>query len=49
LSLGDKKIEIPADIIMTIGKEEPIIQIKWSHVSNYRISNEENLLRKSSS
>ena len=28
LSLGDKKIEIPADIIMTIGKEEPIIQIK---------------------
>jgi len=28
LSLGDKKIEIPADIIMPIGKEEPIIQIK---------------------
>ena len=28
LSLGDRKIEIPADIIMTIGKEEPIIQIK---------------------
>ena len=28
LSLGDRKIEIPADIIMPIGKEEPIIQIK---------------------
>jgi len=28
LSLGDKKIEIPADIIMPIGKEEPIIQLK---------------------
>ncbi|MBU26948.1 MAG: 30S ribosomal protein S4e [Thaumarchaeota archaeon] len=28
LSLEDRKIEIPADIIMTIGKEEPIIQIK---------------------
>ncbi|MEX0861532.1 30S ribosomal protein S4e [Nitrosopumilus sp.] len=28
LSLGDKKIEIPADIIMPIGKEEPVIQLK---------------------
>ena len=28
LSLGERKIEIPADIIMPIGKEEPIIQIK---------------------
>ena len=28
LSLGDRKIEIPADIIMPIGKGEPIIQIK---------------------
>jgi len=28
LTLGDRKIEIPADIIMVIGKEEPIIQIK---------------------
>jgi small subunit ribosomal protein S4e len=28
LTLGDKKIEIPADIIMPIGKEEPIIQLK---------------------
>ena len=28
LVLGEKKIEIPADIIMAIGKEEPIIQIK---------------------
>ncbi len=28
LSLGDRKIEIPADIIMPIGKEEPIIQLK---------------------
>ena len=28
LALGDRKIEIPADIIMPIGKEEPIIQIK---------------------
>lgn len=48
LSLGDRKIEIPADIIMPIGKEEPVIQIKWSYVSNNRISNEENILRKSS-
>ncbi len=28
LSLGDRKIEIPADIIMPIGKQEPIIQLK---------------------
>ncbi len=28
LSLEDRKIEIPADIIMSIGKGEPIIQIK---------------------
>jgi len=28
LALGDRKIEIPEDIIMAIGKEEPIIQIK---------------------
>ena len=28
LSLKDRKIEIPADIIMSIGKGEPVIQIK---------------------
>ena len=28
LALADRKIEIPADIIMAIGKEEPIIQLK---------------------
>lgn len=28
LKLGDRKIEIPADIIMPIGKEEPVIQLK---------------------
>ncbi len=28
LTLEDRKIEIPADIIMPIGKEEPIIQLK---------------------
>ena len=28
LALSDRKIEIPADIIMAIGKEEPIIQLK---------------------
>ena len=28
LALGDRKIEIPADIIMPIGKEEPVIQLK---------------------
>ncbi len=28
LRLGDRKIEIPADIIMPVGKEEPIIQLK---------------------
>jgi len=28
LALSDKKIEIPSDIIMPIGKEEPIIQLK---------------------
>ena len=28
LALGDRKIEIPADIIMPIGKGEPIIQLK---------------------
>jgi len=28
LTLGDRKIEIPADIIMPIGKEEPVIQLK---------------------
>ena len=28
LVLGDRKIEIPTDIIMAIGKEEPAIQLK---------------------
>jgi small subunit ribosomal protein S4e len=28
LSLEERKIEIPADVIMVIGKEEPVIQIK---------------------
>jgi small subunit ribosomal protein S4e len=28
LVLGERKIEIPADIIMAIGKEEPVIQLK---------------------
>ena len=28
LILGDRKIEIPTDIIIVIGKEEPVIQIK---------------------
>ena len=28
LELGDRKIEIPADIIMPIGEEEPVIQLK---------------------
>ena len=28
LILGDRKIEIPSDIIMPIGKEEPVIQLK---------------------
>ncbi len=28
LVLGARKIEIPADIVMAIGKEEPVIQIK---------------------
>ena len=28
LALGERKIEIPADIIMPIGKEEPVIQLK---------------------
>ncbi|MGH1567421.1 MAG: 30S ribosomal protein S4e, partial [Nitrosopumilus sp.] len=26
--LGERKIEIPADIIMPVGKEEPVIQLK---------------------
>jgi len=45
LSLDERKIEIPADIIMPIGKGEPVIQIKWSYVSNNRIPNEENYTR----
>ncbi len=28
LALPDRKIEVPADIIMPIGKEEPVIQLK---------------------
>ena len=28
LSLEERKIEIPSDIIMVIGKEEPVIQVK---------------------
>ena len=47
LALGERKIEIPADIIMPIGKEEPVIQLKWSYVSSNRIPNEENLFRES--
>jgi hypothetical protein len=30
---------------MPIGKGEPVIQIKWSYVSNNRIPNEENYSR----
>jgi len=28
LSLGERKIEIPTDIILVIGKKEPVIQVK---------------------
>ncbi|MFZ9006657.1 MAG: 30S ribosomal protein S4e, partial [Nitrosopumilaceae archaeon] len=28
LALEERKIEIPADVVMVIGKEEPVIQIK---------------------
>jgi len=35
LSLEERKIEIPSDIVIVIGKEKPIIQIKWYNVSNY--------------
>ena len=28
LTLGEREIEIPADIIMAVGKEEPVIQLK---------------------
>lgn len=28
LTLGERKIEIPADIIMTVGREEPVIKIR---------------------
>ena len=28
LELGDRKIEIPADIIMPVGREEPVIQLR---------------------
>jgi len=28
LSLEERKIEIPSDIVMVIGKKEPVIQIK---------------------
>jgi len=28
LSLGERKIEIPSDVVIVIGKEEPVIQIK---------------------
>ena len=28
LTFGDRKFEIPADVIMPIGKEEPVIQLK---------------------
>ena len=45
LVLGDRKIEIPADIVMVIGKKEPVIQLKWSYVSNNRIPNEKNIFR----
>ena len=45
LSLDERKIEIPADIIMPIGKGEPVIQIQWSYVSNNRIPNEKNYTR----
>ena len=35
LSLEERKIEIPSDIVIVIGKKEPVIQIKWYNVSNY--------------
>jgi small subunit ribosomal protein S4e len=28
LTVNDKKIEIPADIIMVIGKEKPVIKVR---------------------
>ena len=28
VSLGERKIEIPTDLVMVVGKEKPIIQIK---------------------
>jgi hypothetical protein len=34
---------------MPIGKQEPIIQLKWSYVSSNRIPNEENLFRENCS
>jgi hypothetical protein len=34
---------------MAIGKEEPVIQLKWSYVSNNRIPNEKNIFRQNSS
>jgi hypothetical protein len=33
---------------MPIGKEEPVIQIKWSYVSNNRIPNAKNIFREDS-
>jgi hypothetical protein len=30
-----------------VGKKEPLIQIKWSHVPNNRIPNEKNIFRES--
>jgi len=29
LALGERKIEIPIDALMAIGKDKPIIQVKW--------------------
>jgi len=29
LTLGERKIEIPAELIMPIGKGEPVIQLQW--------------------
>jgi hypothetical protein len=34
---------------MSIGKGEPVIQIKWSYVSNNRTNNEKNLSGENSS
>ena len=45
IKLDDKQIEIPTDIIMAVGKDKPVIQIKWFYGTGNSKRYEKNYIR----